>query len=380
MPCNADSIVKIKVTKETIKEKLLVVWAIGVYLVGIEDCEIELILFVPVKTEERDPAMQAIFERDEYFSVGGKIVPDYYNKNFRPRMTVSTSTYLKILSKVLASNKCPLKVSLVGIIEEVPEFKNNEDAVIKVLGLVSLICPRESIIFVVGQMEIIENVLYVFGQEVNWVDTRFNSKKKEYNINNEQISLLTTNSARSKLLSVHQSIFKEVEAEERSKRIKVENINGIVEDVDGTVEDIDGTVKDMFVGKNDDDSNIDDNISIDDGLKNGIDIDEKNEVKNKSNKNKKNSGGSCKKEIAQAEFSLRLIGIFSYECAVQPPLRSRAAIPKEATAKAIRLCFHTHARRTEYKNVFLEPPGPSMKKHLLYLSTMASITAENILY
>ncbi|CAG8468432.1 8663_t:CDS:2 [Cetraspora pellucida] len=292
MPCNADSIVKIKVTKETVKEKLLVVWAIGVYPVGIKDCEIELILFVPVKTEERDPATQAIFERDEYFSVGGKIVPDYYNKNIKPRMTVSTSTHLKILSKVPASNKCPLKVSLVGIIEKVPEFKNDEDAVIKVLvtdysrrdysffvtvvfryldsrfkGLVSLIRPRESIIFVVGQMEIIENVLYVFGQEVNWVDTRFNSKKREYDINNEQISSSTTNSARSKLLSVHQSIFKGVEAEERSKRIKVEDVDGIVEDVDGTVEDVDGTVEDMFVGKNDDDSNIDDNISVDDGLK-----------------------------------------------------------------------------------------------------------------
>ncbi|CAG8517659.1 13947_t:CDS:2 [Gigaspora rosea] len=86
MPCNADTIVKIKVVKETEKEKLLVVCAIGVYPVGDEDNEIELVMFVPVKAEERDLATQAIFERDEYFSVGGKIVPEHYNNNIRPRV------------------------------------------------------------------------------------------------------------------------------------------------------------------------------------------------------------------------------------------------------------------------------------------------------
>ncbi|CAG8791317.1 10529_t:CDS:2, partial [Racocetra persica] len=117
-------------TKESVKEKFLVEWDIGAYLVRIEDCEIELVLFVPIKMEERDLVTQAIFERDEYFSVGGKIVPECYNINIRPRMTVSTLTHLKILSNVLVSNKCPLKVSLVGI---VPQFKDGEDAVIKVL-------------------------------------------------------------------------------------------------------------------------------------------------------------------------------------------------------------------------------------------------------
>ncbi|RIB17428.1 hypothetical protein C2G38_1433546 [Gigaspora rosea] len=132
MPCNADTIVKIKVVKETEKEKLLVVCAIGVYPVGDEDNEIELVMFVPVKAEERDLATQAIFERDEYFSVGGKIVPEHYNNNIRPRMMVSTSTHLKILNKAPALNKCPLKVSLIGVVGEVPKFKNEEDAIIKV--------------------------------------------------------------------------------------------------------------------------------------------------------------------------------------------------------------------------------------------------------
>ncbi|CAG8830661.1 29263_t:CDS:1, partial [Racocetra persica] len=78
------TIVKIKVVRETEKDDLLVVWAIGSYPVGDEDSEIELILFVPVNFEERDPDSQAIFQKDEYFSVGGKIVPDRYNNSIRP--------------------------------------------------------------------------------------------------------------------------------------------------------------------------------------------------------------------------------------------------------------------------------------------------------
>lgn len=55
---------------------------------------------MPVDLEERDHDAQAIFQKDEYFSVGGKIVHDNYKDTVRPRMTVSTSTHLKILSKV----------------------------------------------------------------------------------------------------------------------------------------------------------------------------------------------------------------------------------------------------------------------------------------
>ncbi|CAG8467177.1 5046_t:CDS:2 [Cetraspora pellucida] len=301
MPCNADTIIKIKVIKRSVKEKLLVVCAIGIYPVGIEDCEIELVLFVPVKAEERDLATQAIFEKDEYFSVGGKIVPDYYNNNIRPRawfthavfceMTVSTSTHLRILSKVPASNKCLLKVSFVEIVKEVPQFKNEKNAVIKVLvtdysrrnysfvvtvvfqysdshfkGLASLIRPRESVVFVISQMEIIENVLYVSGQDVNW---------REYNINNEQVSLATTNSARSKLLSVHKNIFKETDSEEIFKRIKVEETDEI----------------DMyaFANENNNSSNI--NSSNDDRLKNEVDI-EVNQENEKSSSSKVDTNDS----------------------------------------------------------------------------------------
>src|SRR6185437_5639574 len=79
------------------------------------------------------------------------------------------------------------------------------------------------------------------------------------------------------------------------------------------------------------------------------------------------------REIAQVEFSSGFIGILSRECAVRPPSRSKAAIPEDATAKAISPCFRTHARITEYKKVFPEPPGPSTKKHLLHLLIIASL-------
>ncbi|CAG8795700.1 16424_t:CDS:1, partial [Racocetra persica] len=69
MSCNANTIVKIKVVRDTEKDDLLVVWAISSYPVGDENSEIELILFVPVNFEERDPDSQAIFQKDEYFSV-----------------------------------------------------------------------------------------------------------------------------------------------------------------------------------------------------------------------------------------------------------------------------------------------------------------------
>ncbi|CAG8462755.1 1081_t:CDS:2 [Cetraspora pellucida] len=208
MPCNMDTIIRIKVIKETAKERSLVVWAIGFYPVKIEDCKIELVLFVLIKKEERDIATQAIFEKNEYFS-----------------------------------------------------------------SLASLIHSSESVVFVVGQMEIIENVLYVFGQDINLVDIRSSRKKREHNIHfNEQVSL--TNSARSKLLSVYKNIFKGADSEETSKRVKVEEIDEIIED--------------EFMEENSNSLNT--NNDNDDGLENEVDVEitEEDEVKNKkSNKIKK---------------------------------------------------------------------------------------------
>ncbi|CAG8720207.1 5197_t:CDS:1, partial [Cetraspora pellucida] len=48
------------------ESKLMVVWAIGVYPVGSEDCEIEMVLFLSIDDEERDPNTQLVFEKNDF--------------------------------------------------------------------------------------------------------------------------------------------------------------------------------------------------------------------------------------------------------------------------------------------------------------------------
>ncbi|CAG8685529.1 23024_t:CDS:1, partial [Gigaspora rosea] len=38
-------------------------------------------LFVPVNLDDRDPETQAVFVKDNFFSVGGKIIPGFYEGN-----------------------------------------------------------------------------------------------------------------------------------------------------------------------------------------------------------------------------------------------------------------------------------------------------------
>ncbi|CAG8595362.1 3787_t:CDS:1, partial [Diversispora eburnea] len=74
MPCYADMIIKINQVRQSDKDgsSLTVVWAVGTYPVGIDDCEMELVLFVPMSHYDRDPNIQSVFRKDEYYSVGGK--------------------------------------------------------------------------------------------------------------------------------------------------------------------------------------------------------------------------------------------------------------------------------------------------------------------
>ncbi|CAG8727478.1 1097_t:CDS:2, partial [Gigaspora rosea] len=66
----------------------------------------------------REEDTQAIFEKDEYFSVGEKIVPEKRNNNIRPKMTVATSTRIFINNSVPLTNRCPLKICLIGTAQE----------------------------------------------------------------------------------------------------------------------------------------------------------------------------------------------------------------------------------------------------------------------
>ncbi|CAG8614023.1 9942_t:CDS:2 [Cetraspora pellucida] len=209
---------------------LSVVWALGAYPVEREDYNIEMTLFVSNDLNDRDFETQAIFEKDNFYSAGGKIVPGYYEGNKKAKMTVSTSTHVMILNKVMASNKCPLKVSLIGIPQEIPrEPRDGENSVIQTLVndfagqeynfivkvvfpyhnshftyLKNSIQPHESLIFVVGQLEIIDNDFYVYARNVNYIDAHFINKKKSSDSNLSQVSF-SQSIIRSKLLVTHQN-------------------------------------------------------------------------------------------------------------------------------------------------------------------------------
>ncbi|CAG8447340.1 5674_t:CDS:2 [Scutellospora calospora] len=200
MPCYASTIVRVKYVKKHEYENtnFIRVWAIGGYPVECKDYEIKMILFAPANLNERDPESQAIFEKVNFYSVGGKI------------MTVSTSTHLTILNKVVTSNKCPLKISLVGVSQNMPqEVLNDENAIIQ-----NTIRPYELLIFVVRQMEIFSNDFYVYTTDINFIDTCFDKKILDNSMS--QIVSVSENSVCSKLLVTYRNISESAKEKEES--------------------------------------------------------------------------------------------------------------------------------------------------------------------
>ncbi|CAG8515024.1 2134_t:CDS:2 [Cetraspora pellucida] len=203
MPICADTIVKIKFVKQNEKDKILNIWAIGTYPVN-QDNEIELVLFLPKILDEKDPDTQntqVIFEKDEYFAVGGKfntenaiietIVSDYAGHNYNFNVKV------------------------------VFPFMNSRFAQLK-----NIIQPKESLIFIVGQMEIINNNLYINTKDISCINT--NSNKKDFNFYNQQVSVSVKSC--SKLLSIHQSIA-ETSGESSQKTLKLSIPNESVDEI-----------------------------------------------------------------------------------------------------------------------------------------------------
>ncbi|RIB02369.1 hypothetical protein C2G38_2125379, partial [Gigaspora rosea] len=190
-----------------------------------------MVLFLPLESQERDLETQAIFERDSFYSVGGKVVPGYYKGNVCPKMTIAVSTGVVILNKAVNSNKCPLKISLIGIPQELPQIVGTDgNAIVNVLVndyagreynftvkvvfphlnsqfayLMNAIRPEDSFVFVVGQMEVICNEFYIYSKDINYIDVHFSFKQKVSDNNN---NLEVSNTARSKLLSVYPNITK----------------------------------------------------------------------------------------------------------------------------------------------------------------------------
>ncbi|CAG8585890.1 3995_t:CDS:2 [Gigaspora rosea] len=185
MPCHADTIVKANQIRQTCNEdsKLVTIRAVGVYPVESEDCELDMALFIPLDSEERDPNTQSIFETNEYYCVSGKIVLGNYNGNLRLKVSI--------------------KSFLVGVVQGAPKEINSDNAIFSILVndyagqiynfTIKFVFPHhssrfkhlmtstrlvESVIFVVGQMEIIEKDLYVYASNISYVDISTVNKKK----------------------------------------------------------------------------------------------------------------------------------------------------------------------------------------------------------
>src|SRR6185436_7586163 len=117
-------------------------------------------------------------------------------------MTVASSTHLKI-EKGPGLNRCLLKASLVGIIQDTAKKVNDENAMVKVLvkdyvshnsdyivtivfpyhdiqfkHLMNPTQPDESLLFVIGQLEVIQDDLYVYTVETSYIDIHIADKKK----------------------------------------------------------------------------------------------------------------------------------------------------------------------------------------------------------
>ncbi|CAG8816638.1 449_t:CDS:1 [Dentiscutata erythropus] len=89
------------------------------------------------------------------------------------------------------------------------------------------ICPQESIIFIVGQMEIIANKLYVYANDINFINTHFITKKKELSDTELPSTNPIPNPTRYKLLNVYQTITQnsEVDSENNLLSLKCKRSN-----------------------------------------------------------------------------------------------------------------------------------------------------------
>ncbi|CAG8454700.1 3923_t:CDS:2 [Scutellospora calospora] len=144
-------------------------------------------------------------------------------------MTVSISTGLSILKKGDYSNKCPLRVSVVGVPQESPQvIGNNENAIFGVLisDYVSQefnFAVKESLIFVVGQLEVIENDFYIYAKNINFINIQHLFKQKGANRSGFCDSLDSGNITQFKLIATHHNIIENLKEVSDIKKFVVLN-------------------------------------------------------------------------------------------------------------------------------------------------------------
>ncbi|RIB05347.1 hypothetical protein C2G38_2047659 [Gigaspora rosea] len=161
-----------------------------------------MIMFVPIEPNKRDPDSQAVFEKDHYYVVSGKIVLEIYRGIKRVKMTISTSTCVSI-NKIPDSNNCPMRVSVVGIVQNEVE-KQLQMMKMLLLKFQSTIIPLQMLISC--ELEIIKDNIYIYAKDINYVELHIEVKKQVFDSYNSQNSTMLSISTQSKLLATYRSI------------------------------------------------------------------------------------------------------------------------------------------------------------------------------
>ncbi|CAG8803357.1 24072_t:CDS:2, partial [Racocetra persica] len=181
-----------------------------------EDQEIEMVLFIPIVDYERDPNSQSVFVKNEYYSDGGKVIPGSYNNNLRLKVRCGQEVNDEnAIVRVLVKDYVGQSNSF--IVRVVFPYHNN-----RFKYLMNSARPNESVLFVIGLMEVIQDDLCVYAVETSYVDSCFLDKKKVTSSNDSQSSSGLCKSVRSRLLvayrDANENSSKEFNAESNNKR------------------------------------------------------------------------------------------------------------------------------------------------------------------
>ncbi|CAG8828383.1 10140_t:CDS:2, partial [Racocetra persica] len=112
-----------------------------------------MVLFVSANSSDRDLENQAIFKKDNLYSVRDKIVSGFYSSNKKVKISQVMPNEVKdyVIVNVLISDYYKIH-------------------------------SQELLIFVVGQTEIISNEFYVYAKDVNCVDVDFIFKENSLKV------------------------------------------------------------------------------------------------------------------------------------------------------------------------------------------------------
>ncbi|CAG8663138.1 15071_t:CDS:2 [Cetraspora pellucida] len=204
-------IVKIIQVRQTDKDEsnLTIIWTLRVYPVESKDCEVEIVLFVPINKEERDSNVQSVFVKSEYYNVCGKAIPRTYNDRLRlkniPEEVNDESAMLKLLVNDYAGQNYSFIIKVV-FSHYNSRFKH----------LMNSVRSNESVLFVIIYIEVILNDLYIYAADISYVEV---VKKKFSSSSNTQTTSEVYRSVRARLLTAHQNV------NEKSVKVSSDEVN-----------------------------------------------------------------------------------------------------------------------------------------------------------